>query len=171
MVILIMLVMVNVAINDADADFDNGSNCKFAIMHNNNHCFQGFSTNWIASNESRGDIAVASWYFPVLIIQCFLNTIWGRVALTYRWKEVNALPSHMTSRLRQQISIGWYNKLRNGNGMSNRDYMCGRPHGQRFWTLTLSSGGDMEIQKACLKFTMLWRLVYVYVTIRLFIVV
>ena len=73
MVILIMLVMINVAINDADADFDNGSNYKFAMMHNNNRCFQGFFffTNWIASNESRGDIAVASWYFPVLIIQCF----------------------------------------------------------------------------------------------------
>ena len=71
MVILIMLVMVNVAINDADADFDNGRNNKFAIMHNNNRCFQGFFTNWIASNESCGDIAVASWYFPVLIIQCF----------------------------------------------------------------------------------------------------
>ena len=72
MVILIMLVMVNVAINDADADFDNGRNYKFAIMHNNNRCFQVFFfTNWIASNESRGDIAVASWYFPVLIIQCF----------------------------------------------------------------------------------------------------
>ena len=42
MVILIMLVMVNVAINDADADFDNGSNYKFAIMYNNYHCFQGF---------------------------------------------------------------------------------------------------------------------------------
>ena len=38
MVILIMLVMVNVAINDAD--FDNGSNYKFAIMHNNYPCFQ-----------------------------------------------------------------------------------------------------------------------------------
>ena len=37
-----MLVMVNVAINDADADFDNGSNYKFASMHNNYHCFQGF---------------------------------------------------------------------------------------------------------------------------------
>ena len=34
MVIFIMLVMVNVAINDADADLDNGSNYKFAIMHN-----------------------------------------------------------------------------------------------------------------------------------------
>ena len=42
MAILIMLIMVNVAINDADADFDNGSNYKFAIMHNNNCCFQGF---------------------------------------------------------------------------------------------------------------------------------
>ena len=42
MVILIMLVMVNVAINDADADFDNGSNYKFVIMYNNYHCFQGF---------------------------------------------------------------------------------------------------------------------------------
>ena len=52
MVISIMLVMVNVAINIADADFDNGSNYKFAIMHNNNRCFQGFFTNWIASNES-----------------------------------------------------------------------------------------------------------------------
>ena len=72
MVILIMLVMVNVAINDADADFDNGSNYKFAIMHNNYRCFQGFFlTNWIGSNESRCDIAVASWYFPVLIIECF----------------------------------------------------------------------------------------------------
>ena len=95
-----------------------------------------------------------------------LITEWGYI-LTYRWKEVNALPSHMTSRLRQQISIGWYNKLRNGNGISNRDCMCGRPHGQRFWTLTPSGGGDVEIQKACLKFTMLWRLVYAYVTIRL----
>ena len=42
MVISIMLVMVNVAINIADADFDNGSNYKFAIMHNNNRCFQVF---------------------------------------------------------------------------------------------------------------------------------
>ena len=68
-----------------------------------------------------------------------------------RWKEVNALPSHMTSRLRQQVSIGWY-KLSNGNGISNRDCMCGRPfpHGQRFWALSPSGGGDMEIQKACL---------------------
>ena len=72
MVIFIMLVMVNVAINDAEADFDNGSNCKLAIMHNNYRCFKGsFFTNWIGSNESRGDIAVASWYFPVLIIEWF----------------------------------------------------------------------------------------------------
>ena len=42
MVILIMLVMVNVAINGAEADFDNGSNCKLAIMHNNYRCFKGF---------------------------------------------------------------------------------------------------------------------------------
>ena len=55
--------------------------------------------------------------------------------------------------------------------VSKRGCMCGRPHGQRFWTLTPSGGGDMEIQKACLKFTMLWRLVYAYVTIGLFIVV
>ena len=27
--------------------------------------------------------------------------------------------------------------------------MCGR-HGQRFWALSPSGGGDMEIQKACL---------------------
>ena len=121
-----MLVRINVAINYADADFDNGSNYKFAIMHNNYHCFQ-FFTNWIGSNESRGDIAVVSWYFPVFIIECFCNTIWGRVSLTSRWKAVNALPSHMTSRLRQQVSIGWYNKLSNGNGISNRDCMCGRP--------------------------------------------
>ena len=70
MVILIMLVMINVAINDADAGFDDGCNYKFAIMRNNYHCFQ-FFTNRIGSNESRGDIAVASWYFPVLIIECF----------------------------------------------------------------------------------------------------
>ena len=43
MVILIMLVRINVAINYADADFDNGSNYKFAIMHNNYHCFQFFT--------------------------------------------------------------------------------------------------------------------------------
>ena len=42
MVILIMPVMVNVAINDADVVFDNGSNYKFAIMHDNYRCFQGF---------------------------------------------------------------------------------------------------------------------------------
>ena len=40
--VILIIVMVNVAINDADADFDNGSNYKFAIMHKNYHCFQGF---------------------------------------------------------------------------------------------------------------------------------
>ena len=34
--------LVNVAINDADADFDNGSNYKFVIMHNNYRCFQDY---------------------------------------------------------------------------------------------------------------------------------
>ena len=155
MVILIMLVMVNVAINDADADFDNGRNYKFAIMHNNNRCFQVFfyklnSFKW------------KSWRY------CCCVMIFSGVNHTML---LFFLPSHMTSRLKQQISIGWYNKLSNGNGISNRDCMCGRPHGQRFWTLTPSGGGDMEIQKACLKFTMLWRLVYAYVTTRLFIVV
>ena len=33
--VILIIVMVNVAINDADADFDNGSNYKFAIMHKN----------------------------------------------------------------------------------------------------------------------------------------
>ena len=69
--VILIIVMVNVAINDADADFDNGSNYKFAIMHKKLPLFSGFFTNWIGSNESRGDIAVASWYFPVLIIECF----------------------------------------------------------------------------------------------------
>ena len=40
--VILIIVMVNVAINDADVDLDNGSNYKFAIMHKNYHCFQGF---------------------------------------------------------------------------------------------------------------------------------
>ena len=43
-VILIMLVMADAAIDDCNADFDNGSNGKFAIMHNNYpHSFQDFT--------------------------------------------------------------------------------------------------------------------------------
>ena len=40
MVILIMPVMADAAIDDSNADFDHGSNDKFAIMHNNYHCIR-----------------------------------------------------------------------------------------------------------------------------------
>ena len=56
--------------------------------------------------------------------------------------------------------------------VSNIDFKYGWPlHGQWDWAFTPSGGGDMEIQKAYLKYNLVTSSIYAYVTITLFIVV